>query len=123
MTWEASYFFENIYHKFCISILVFHHNISKISLDHTSDFSVYINGFLCNVCQVFSDHISIFSVLTHSSLRNNRSLFQAVIFYNTIRCCVKNTTINHTQSLNFLKCFFSLHFSICSSFLVLFFQP
>ena len=76
-----------------------------------------------NICEVFPNNISLLSVSTHliyitnedkchSSTQTNSSLFQLVIFYNMIGCCVRNTRINHTHSLNFLKCFFCLHFCI-----------
>ena len=53
-------------------------------------------------------------------LRTNNSLFQLVMLCNKIGCCIKNNRINHTHSLNFLKCFSSLHFWIFSSFLMVF---
>ena len=52
-------------------------------------------------------------------LRIDSRLVQLVIFYNTIGCCVKDTRINHTHSLSFLKFFFSL-FLYFPSFMVLF---
>ena len=75
---------------------------------------IYTPDFLSNIWQVFPDNILVFSLSTHliyktTEGKTNCSLFQLVIFFNMIGCCVKNTRISHTHLLNFLKCFFSLY--------------